>query len=212
MSISAEDKFDSHQYEEREYSNALFNPLTEPLPWWYQSYKRMSLFLWWLRYNIGVVREATLKDKIIAIATELGLQDKWISSVIRHAVSEFSKKGLGPDYYGYHNIDHGLEVTYFTLLAMNREDGQRVAYDNFSQEDIKYLVDAAIFHDYDPLKKFDKPHEDAVEWFIRNDNKIKRFIDDIGININVLIALIHRTAYPFKGKIAEHAKTRMKEL
>ena len=49
----------------------------------------------------------------------MGLQDKWLHRIIRHAVSEFSKKGLGSDYYGYHNIDHELEAAYFVLLAAN---------------------------------------------------------------------------------------------
>jgi hypothetical protein len=48
--------------------------------------------------------------------------------------------------------------------------------------------------------------------FIRHDEKIKKFIDDVGINIDIVIAIIHRTAYPFKGKIAELAKKRMEEL
>jgi hypothetical protein len=84
--------------------------------------------------------------------------------------------------------------------------------EKFSQEDIRYLFVAALFHDYDPLKQFDKPHEDAVEWFIRNDEKITKFIEDVGINIDIVIAIIHRTAYPFKRKIAEHAEKRMEEL
>ena len=84
--------------------------------------------------------------------------------------------------------------------------------DKFSQEDISALFVAALFHDYDPLKQFDKPHEDAVEWFIRHDEKIKKFIDDVGINIDIVIAIIHRTAYPYKGRIAEHAEKRMEEL
>jgi hypothetical protein len=155
----------------------------------------------------------------------MGLQDKWLQRIIRHAVSEFSKKGLGSDYYGYHNIDHELEAAYFVLLAANgqtdnneenEEDAEAVGIqfksDKFSQEDIRYLFVAALFHDYDPLKQFDKPHEDAVEWFIRNDEKIKKFIDDVGINIDIVIAIIHRTAYPYKGEIAEHAEKRMEEL
>jgi hypothetical protein len=152
----------------------------------------------------------------------MGLQDKWLQRIIRHAVSEFSKKGLGSDYYGYHNIDHELEAAYFVLLAANVETdnneedaeavGIRYKSDKFSQEDIRYLFVAALFHDYDPLKQFDKPHEDAVEWFIRHDEKIKKFIDDVGINIDIIIAIIHRTAYPYKGRIAEHAEKRMEEL
>jgi hypothetical protein len=155
----------------------------------------------------------------------MGLQDKWLQRIIRHAVSEFSKKGLGSDYYGYHNIDHELEAAYFVLLAANGQTdnnvdddedaevvGMQYKSDKFSQEDIRYLFVAALFHDYDPLKQFDKPHEDAVEWFIRHDEKIKKFIDDVGINIDIVIAIIHRTAYPYKGRIAEHAEKRMEEL
>ena len=185
---------------------------------WYELYKRFKLFPWWLRYNIGLAHEAVLRDKIISLGTTMGLQDKWLQRIIRHAVSEFSKKGLGSDYYGYHNIDHELEAAYFVLLAADRpNNGNDDAVihsggDKFSQEDIRYLFVAALFHDYDPLKQFDKPNEDAIEWFIRNDEKVKKFIEDIGINIDIVIAIIHRTAYPYKGKIAEHAENRIEEL
>jgi hypothetical protein len=184
------------------------NPLAEPLPAYYEFYKRLKLFPWWLKYNIGIAREAILKDKIIQLGTMMGLQDRWIRRIIRHAVSEFSKKGLGSDYYGYHNIDHELEAAYFALLAANGHNEEK----KFSQEDIKYLFVAALFHDYDPLKQFDKPHEDSVEWFLRNDDKIKGFIKAVGINIDIVVAIIHRTAYPFRGKVAEHAEKRMEEL
>jgi hypothetical protein len=184
------------------------NPLAEPLPAYYEFYKRLKLFPWWLRYNIGIAKEAILKDKIIQLGTMMGLQDRWIHRIIRHAVSEFSKKGLGSDYYGYHNIDHELEAAYFALVAANGHYKEN----KFSQDDIIYLFVAALFHDYDPLKQFDKPNEDSVEWFLRNDDNIKGFINDVGISIDIVIAIIHRTAYPFRGKIADHAEKRMKEL
>ena len=184
------------------------NPLTEPLPARYEFYKRLKLFPWWLRYNIGIAKEAILKDKIIQLGTMMGLQDRWIRRIIRHAVSEFSKKGLGSDYYGYHNLDHELEAAYFTLIVAN----EHYEENKFSQQDIIYLFVAALFHDYDPLKQFDKPHEDSVEWFLRNDDKIKRFINDVGISIDIVIAIIHRTAYPFRGKTAEHAEKRIEEI
>ena len=57
---------------------------------------------------------------------------------------------------------------------------------------------AALFHDYDPLKQFDKPHEDSVERFLRNDKRIKKFIDDVGINIDIVIAIIHRYGLSFQ--------------
>ena len=193
---------------------SLVNPLAEPLPVYYEFYKRLILFPWWLQYNIGISKEAILKDKIIQLGTMMGLQDRWIHRIIRHAVSEFSKKGLGSDYYGYHNIDHELEAAYFTLLAANGQNKEEEKANNnkFSVDDIKYLFVASLFHDYDPLKQFDKPHEDAVEWFLRNDDKIKGFIKAVGINIDIVVAIIHGTAYPFRGKIAEHAEKRMEEL
>ena len=188
---------------------AAINPLSESLSPWYEFYKRVKLFPWWLQYNIGLSQEAHLKDKIIQLGTKMGLQDKWLYRIIRQAVSEFSRNGLGSDYYGYHNIDHELEAAYFTLLSAS---GQNKEENKFSQDDIIYLFVAALFHDYDPLKQFDKPNEDSVEWFLRNDDKIKGFIDDVGISIDIVIAIIHRTAYPFRGKIAEHAEKRMEEL
>src|SRR5919106_707381 len=103
------------------YDLSSINPLVEPLPARYEFYKRLKLFPWWLRYNLGIAKEAVLKDKIIGLGTMMGLQDRWIHRIIRHAVAEFSKKALGADYYGYHNIDHELESAYFTLLAA---DGQ----------------------------------------------------------------------------------------
>jgi hypothetical protein len=190
-------------------ASPIINPLIQPLPWYYEFYKRVKLLPWWLLYNAGLVEEAILKNKIIKQAIEVGLQDKWTSRLLRHAVSEFSKKGLGADYYGYHNIDHELEAAYFTLLAAN---GHYQQENKFDENDIKYLFVAALFHDYDPLKQFDKPHEDSVERFLRNDKKIRRFIDDVGINLDIVIAIIHRTAYPFRDKIAEHAKARMQQL
>ncbi len=208
-------------YGDDDTSTSTINPLAEPASSWYEFYKRLKLFPWWIRYNTGLAGEAILKDKIIGLGSELGLQNRWLKKILRHAVSEFSKKGLGSDYYGYHNINHELEAAYFVLIVAKglnggKEKGAEAAgaqYNiKFSQDDIKYLFVAALFHDYDPLKQFDKPHEDAVEWFIRNDDKITKFIKDIRINIDLVLAIIHRTAYPYKGKIAEHAERRIGEL
>ena len=47
---------------------------------------------------------------------------------------------------------------------------------------------------------------------MRNDPEIRKFIDILGIDINVVIAIIYRTAYPFNGKIADNATKRIQEL
>ena len=195
------------------YNNTTGNPLAHPSPWWLELYRRFKLFPWWIRYNTGLTKESELKDMIIRIAIEMNLEKKWTKKLVRHAISEFSKKGLGLDYYGYHNIDHELEATYFTLLSANGHIKLNNKGDSiFTKEDIKYLFVSALFHDYDPAKQFDKPNEESIEWFLRNDPKIRKFIDIIGIDINVIIAIIYRTTYPFDGKTAEITTNRIKEL
>ncbi|MBD0361158.1 MAG: hypothetical protein ICV56_10655, partial [Nitrososphaeraceae archaeon] len=207
--INSNDKI----YNNHDANDVLDNPLAKPFPWWYELHQRIKLFPWWVKYNFGLTNQADLKDKIISLAIEMNLEKRWTKKLIRHAVSEFSKKGLGLDYYGYHNIDHELQATYFTLLSANGhilQCNKKVL--PFSNDDIKYLFVSSLFHDFDPTKKFDKPNEENVEWFLRSDSKIKKFIDIAGIDINVVIAIIYRTAYPFKGEIADIATKRIYKL
>jgi hypothetical protein len=190
-------------------SEPSMNPLSKPVPWSQELLKRIKLSGWWLRYQRGFTYEAILRDRILLLGMEVGFQDRWLKGILRHAISEFSKKGLGPDYYGYHNIDHELEAAYFTLLAASSRQPSR---SSFTQDEMTYLFVAALFHDFDPQKQFDKPNEDAIEHIVRNDKRIVQFIKEVGLNIDIVIALIHRTAYPFRGDIAEHALARMKKL
>ncbi len=103
-----------------------------------------------------------------------------------------------------------MEAVYFTLLSIygiNSTENYKI-----SRKETTYLFVAALFHDYDPLKEFDKPNEDSVEFFIRNDAKIKEFIANANLNIDLLMILIHRTAYPFKGEIEQYATRKIDEL
>ena len=178
------------------------------LPWWYEHYKRIRLFPWWTRYNVGLTKEASHKDKILELATNMDFDIKATSKIIRHAVFEFSKYGLGSDYPGYHTIDHNLEVAYVSLLsAANQKSENKI-----SKKDIKHLFVAALFHDFDPRKEFEKPNEDNIELFIRNDQKLANLIDSFEIDLNMVIALIHRTTYPFMGAQKQHALKRIHEL
>ncbi len=180
----------------------------KPLPWWYEHYKRIRLFPWWTRYNIGLTKEASHKDEIMELATNMDFDIKVTSRILRHAVSEFSKYGLGSDYPGYHTINHNLEVAYVSLLSA----GNQKLENKMSKKDIKNLFVAALFHDFDPRKEFEKPNEDNIELFIRTDQKLAKLIDSFGIDLNIVIALIHRTTYPFLGAQKEHALKRMQEL
>ena len=59
--------------------------------------------------------------------------------MLEFTVNLFESQGLGMDYYGYHNIEHELEVTYITLVAANWKS----AFNPITQEDLKYLYTAA---------------------------------------------------------------------
>ncbi|MBA2267036.1 MAG: hypothetical protein H0W19_01685 [Nitrosopumilus sp.] len=176
----------------------------------FEFYNRIKLIPWWLQYHKGHTTESNLKNNIIDLGRSLGLEDKWVKNILRHTISEFSKKGLGNNYYGYHNIQHELESVYFTLLSIS---GINTVKDfEISQKETTYLFVAALFHDYDPLKEFDKPNEDSVEFFIRNDPKIREFITNANLDIDLVMILIHRTAYPFKGETEQYATSKINEL
>ena len=98
LSIPKDDDKAYESYGKNEDLHPVANPLAQPISWRRAVSNRLKLFPWWLYYNVGVAKEAVLRDKIIQLGTSIGLQDKWISRVLRHAVSEFSKKGLGSDY------------------------------------------------------------------------------------------------------------------
>jgi len=183
-------------------------PLIKPFSWWYEIYKRIRLFPWWTRYNLGLTAEASHKDEILELAGQMEFDIKATSRIIRHAVSEFSKHGLGSDYPGYHTINHNLEVAYTSLLSAANQKLEN----KMSKKDIKNLFVAALFHDFDPKKEFEKPNEDNIELFIRSDQKLAKLIDSFEVDLNIVIALIHRTTYPFVGEQKEHALKRMHEL
>ncbi len=117
----------------------------------------------------------------------------------------FESQGLGEDYYGYHNINHELEVTYVSLLAAKQDRVQ------FTDEDIKYLYIAALFHDFDPEKNVDKPHEESVIKFISTDKKLRQLINTANIDLEIIKALILRTTYPWSGKNKKNAEDQIKQ-
>jgi len=153
-------------------------------------------------------KNVALMDKIVRLASDTGIKENDAKSVVEHVVSEFSKKGIDNDYAGYHNIIHELEVTYFTLLAAKFHFEQN----EFSQKDVNTVFVSALLHDFDPSKEFEKPHEDNIESYIRNDKELAKLIVRFEINLNIVLALIHRTTYPFNEKQKEHALERMQEL
>ena len=133
------------------------------------------------------------------------LQDDCYTEMLDYTIDLFESQGLGAEYYGYHNINHELEVTYVSLLAAEQSKVQ------FSDEDMKYLFIAALFHDFDPEKSVDKPHEESVIKFIATDKKLLKLINTTNIDLEILKVLILRTTYPWSGELRKNAEEQIKQ-
>jgi hypothetical protein len=134
-----------------------------------------------------------------------GLEDDCYVEMLDFTIDLFESHGLGDDYYGYHNIKHELEVTYVSLLALKQDKVK------FTDDDIKYLYIAALFHDFDPEKNVDKPHEESVIKFISTDRKLCQLMDTVNIDLEIIKVLILRTTYPWSGKFKKNAEEQIKQ-
>lgn len=149
-----------------------------------------------------------LKNKIQELLGSSGIEKTaCYNKMLDYTIEIFETQGLGRDYYGYHNIDHELEVTYITLLAATWERKLQ----KLDQSDVEYLFTAALFHDFDPQKSIDRPHEESVIQFISLDKELKKLIYDSGLDIEIIMALILRTSYPWTGEFKEKPEMQMKE-
>ncbi len=143
-----------------------------------------------------------LREKILGILNEAGFDSLCYSKILDYTIDLFHQKGLGIDYYGYHNIIHELEVTYVTLVAAQWQSQQSL----ISKEDVKYLFASALFHDYDPQKRVDKPHEPDAVNFVKTDKMLGSLFKEAYIDSNIVAALILRTTYPWSGEKKEKAE------
>jgi hypothetical protein len=147
----------------------------------------------------------SMRNKILSLMTQHGLEDDCYLEMLDYTIDLFESQGLGTEYYGYHNINHELEVTYVSLLAINQEKIQ------LTEEDKKYLYVAALFHDFDPQKNVDKPHEESVLKFISTDKKLQQSLTFAKIDLEIIKVLILRTTYPWSGEIRKNAETEIKK-
>ena len=147
----------------------------------------------------------SMRNKILSLMTQHGLEDDCYLEMLDYTIDLFESQGLGTEYYGYHNINHELEVTYVSLLAINQEKIQ------LTEEDKKYLYIAALFHDFDPQKNVDKPHEESVLKFISTDKKLQQSLTFAKIDLEIIKVLILRTTYPWSGEIRKNAEIEIKK-
>ena len=153
-------------------------------------------------------KDHPLKEKIQALLEEAKIEKvSTYNKMLNYTIEIFETQGLGQEYYGYHNIDHELEVTYITLLAATWEK----KIQKLNKSDIEYLFTAALFHDFDPQKLVDRPHEESVIQFISLDRELKKLIDEAELDIQIIMALILRTSYPWTGELKKKPEKLMKE-
>ena len=146
-----------------------------------------------------------MRNEILSLMVQNGLEDDCYVEMLDYTIDLFESQGLGTDYYGYHNINHELEVTYVSLLAKD----QTIV--KFSPEDLKYLYIAALFHDFDPQKNVDKPHEESVLKFISMDRKLRQLINIANADLEIIKVLILRTTYPWSGELRKNAEEQIKQ-
>jgi len=139
----------------------------------------------------------SLRNGIFDLLSSVKLATDVNVKLLDYTIQLFKDNGLFSDYYGYHNVDHELEVTYVTLLSgINALDENYLTLD-----DLNHLYAAALLHDFDPDKATDKPHEKNVIQFISKDQTIQKLLADANLDQNLICALISRTVYPWKGDI-----------
>lgn len=144
----------------------------------------------------------TLRNEIISLSASCGLDKPCYTKMLDFTIRLFESQGLGKDYYGYHNITHELEVTYIALVVLKWKSILK----EVKPDDFRYLYAAALFHDFDPQKSVDKPHEDNVIKFLSYDEDVKELCRDADLDIDIIKALILRTTYPWKGTLKKHAE------
>ncbi|MGI0056007.1 MAG: HD domain-containing protein [Nitrosarchaeum sp.] len=149
----------------------------------------------------------TMRNEIMSLVVESGMDEDCYAEMLDYTIALFETQGLGSDYYGYHNINHELEVTYVTMLSANLNDNSK----KISNNDLKYLYAAALFHDFDPQKSVDKPHEESVLKFISMDRRLRKLLDDAKLDLEIIKVLILRTTYPWSGQLKENAERQIKE-
>ena len=139
------------------------------------------------------------QDIIIDLLKNENLDDSSYLEIMNYGLDDFNNQNLNSDYYGYHNLSHNLVVIHNTLLAARGKEFK----EKISQDDFKHLFVAALFHDYDPNKVEDKPREIVASKFVTTDYKLQSLLSKIDVDVNLVAALILRTAYPWSVKQKE---------
>ena len=58
----------------------------------------------------------SIRNAIFDLLSSVNMATDENIKLLDYIIELFNKNGLSSDYYGYHNIDHELEVTYLSLI------------------------------------------------------------------------------------------------
>lgn len=147
------------------------------------------------------------RENIVKLLHENGLRESSLVRMLDYAIELFETMGLGKEYYGYHNINHELAVTYIALLSACTENNSM----KFTKSDIRHIYTAALFHDFDPLKIMDKPHEMSVLSFITTNKDIINMMRNADVDLDIVKMLILRTTHPWSGSARDVAQSQIDE-
>ena len=62
----------------------------------------------------------SMRNEILSLMTQQRLENDCYLEMLDFTIDLFESQGLGTEYYGYHNINHELEVTYVSLLIRDK--------------------------------------------------------------------------------------------
>ena len=75
-----------------------------------------------------------LRSKILEEAKKIGLTEPCYQKMLDYTIEIFETNGLGTEYYGYHNINHELEVTLgILLIGNNRKNIPKLSDDDLNR-------------------------------------------------------------------------------
>ncbi len=153
------------------------------------------------------VQQHPLRKPIVELLESSDIATSCYQNMLDYIIDLFNSHGLGSDYYGYHNIDHELEVTFVTLIAACWKNEKN----NITKDELPHLFVAALIHDFDPLKNVDKPHEENVIQFVEKDVAFQNLLKEAKLDFNLIKSLVYRTVYPWTGDVKEDTEKQIEE-
>jgi hypothetical protein len=109
-------------------------------------------------FSTGISNIIYLKNEVVRLAEKNGFNEPCYKIMLDYTINNLQSSGLGEKYYGYHNIDHLLEIPLGALLV-----GDSKQISNLSSEDLKYLLVSAIFHDFEVKENGEKSIQKCFE-------------------------------------------------